>query len=83
LHFAGEHTKYDPILHSRVIFVLIIHTLFVIGCLVPAGLSLRPSWSIDFGDVSETNGWEYGPKMMRRRQNIQRPRNRVVHIMPA
>jgi len=26
----------------------------VIGCLVPAGLSLRPSWSIDFGDVSET-----------------------------
>ena len=28
------------------------------GCLVPVRLSPRPSRSIDFGDVSETNGPE-------------------------
>ena len=36
----------------------------MIGCLDSVGLSLGPSWPIDFGHVSETNGWEYGPKMM-------------------
>ena len=30
----------------------------LIGCLVPVRLSLRPSRSIDFGDVSQTNGPE-------------------------
>ena len=31
---------------------------YILSCLVPVRRFPAPSWSIQFGDVSEANGWE-------------------------
>ena len=69
-HYTNRSEKHKIRPHIKLQCRICIHRLYVIGCLDPVGLSPRPSWSIDFGHVSETNGWEYSPKMTRLRQTI-------------
>ena len=56
---------------------------YTLSCLVPVRRFPRPSWSIQFGDVSEVNGWETPPHFFARTtwaethwlRGIMRPRD--------